>query len=68
MIEAVLLIGGEELVEFAQIDDFVQFGLVQFVPDGSGHFGIGDLGPVETLEGYTRMWYVFLNQDQFIQV
>ena len=66
VIEAVLLVGGEELVEFSEVDDFVEFGFVQFVPDGAGHFGVGDLGPVETFERHTGRRYVFFD-DGFVQ-
>lgn len=58
---AVLLVCRKELVEFAQIDDFVELGLVQFRPDGAADFGVGNFGPVEALERYRRRRHVLLD-------
>ena len=58
---AVLLIGREQFVEFAQVDDFVKFGLVQFGPDGAAHFRLGYFGPVEALERHRRRRHVLLH-------
>lgn len=50
VIQAVLLISGKQLIEFSQIDNFVQFGFVQFCPNGAGDFGVGDFGPIKALK------------------
>lgn len=51
----------KESIEFAQIEDFVQFGLVELAPNRSRRFGVRDLGPVEALERHRRRRHVLFD-------
>lgn len=62
---AVLLIGREEFIDALELHVVVELAFVQLAPDGALELGIGQLGPIEALQGVRWLWHVLLWQLHF---
>ena len=52
---AVLLVGGEELVDLGEVEGLVELGLVNVRPNRAVDLALGQLGPVKRLERVGRL-------------